>query len=446
MTIHRLSQTKDPYMELSRKTVERIYKKLNGLRAVDTNAKRSAKNSEATEDKRQFQIVSDLNLSRNSGLVITPLNSVMPDGSTHTRTINSSETTTQVTDEFKTKSISTQVAEFAWVVPPLYTVIEHGHGFEFMLGSEKIADLYIKSSTSLRLRIENQAPTKSFSRQPQAQNQILLVTAESSEGFITSEINFENFRYINRNLVGGGEAWSKYQAEVGLNYLLRTSNDPVGSKYLMVGFAAIRPLGDFTYNYKSSLESIDANAVFILDDFGDQGAYYYADHGSLGIYRSVQALLKDLSETLHVPAENMIMLGSSKGGTAALLHGIAAGAGHVYVGAPQTKIGSFVRKPHPNVLELITGGTTEEDVKCLDTVIYDHVANAIRFPKTTIIVGNADHHYQKHAVPLKDFAAEHGRNVSLKVLNGVPHAEIGRKYRTLLHSYVTRVLANHKEL
>lgn len=433
-------------MELSKKAAGRLYKKINSLWATSDTARSTAKNSQKAEDKSPLLVTSELDLSRSSPLAIRNLNSVVPDGSTHTRTVKLSDTTLHVTDEFKAKGALPQSAEFGWVIPGIYTVIEHGHGFELMLGNDKIADLYIKSSTALRLRIDTEPPSDSLNTKLSAGNQILMVISGSSEGSITTEINLENFRYTNRNLVGGGETWSKYRSEVGLNYLLRTSNDPIGSQYLIVGFSAIRPLGDFTYNYKASLESIDANAVFILDDFGDQGAYYYADHGSLGIYRSVQSLLRDLAEELQVPVENMIMIGSSKGGTAALLHGMAISAGHVYVGAPQTKIGTFVRKPHPNVLELITGGTSEQDVERLDAVIYDQAAGASNFPKTTIIVGNADHHFQKHAVPFKNFAAGYGHTVNLKVLNGVPHAEIGRKYRTLLHSYISRVLANHKSI
>lgn len=432
-------------MQSSRRTVGRLYKKLIGKSAVDSTTNCPIDYIDPPADRRPIRVVSLLNFSRNSEMVVKAADINMPGGSTHSRTITLAETTTQVIDEFNTKDAVTQISEIAWVIPQVYTVITHGHGFEFMLGNEKVADLYIKSNVSIRLRIENESLVNSAPEQPSTQNRVLVVTAESKEASITTEINFQNFRYINRNLVGGGEAWSKYQAQVGLNYLLRTSNDPVGSKYLMVGFAAIRPLGDFTYNYKASLESIDANAVFILDDFGDQGAYYYSDHGSLAIFNSVQALLKELSETLKVPMENLIMLGSSKGGAAALLHGIAAGVGHIYVGAPQTKIGTFVRKPHPNVLELITGGTSEEHIAELDAVIYDQVNNATKLPKTTIIVGDADHHYQKHAVPLKEFAAERGHTINLKVLNGVPHAEIGHKYRTLLYGYVTRVLANNKK-
>lgn len=434
-------------MRLLPKTIGKLYSDILRTCSKQVKDRTHSANNDGIAPQPVIRTVSILNLSNASPRTVDSLENDNTIGISHNREMISAISSVRLIDSFNTIGATVPIVRLEWLVPQVYTIISHGHGFEFLLGQEKIADFFIKANVSISVHV---GPATSSSRilpgatTNQSRYNRLTVETNSPNPCISSEINFRDFKFINRNLIGGDEAWSTYKSDVGLNYLLKTSQDATGSKFLAVGFSAIRAVGDFTYNYKSSLETIDVNTLFILDDFGDQGSYYYADHGDLGIFNSVQNLLKDLCSELEVPFSNVITFGSSKGGAGALIHGVALGAGHIYVGAPQTKIGTFVTKPHPNVLELITGDTTADSVEQLDKVLFNMVKEATVLPKTTIIVGNADHHYEKHAIPFKKFAEENGHKVELTVLNGVPHAEIGHKYRRLLHGYISRVLGNHE--
>lgn len=351
-----------------------------------------------------------------------------------------------ISEEFHALDGTKTTFQCVWFISKLYTVVTHGHGFEILFSGVKIADMHFNANVALRTRVEPCSPEEISSEALSIEDERfsrLIVSASGQSVQIKSEINTKEFKYTNRQLVGGSEHWKTYSSAVNLNYLLETTNDPTGSKFLLIGFSAIREIGDFTYNYKASLAGINANKLFILDDFGDQGAYYYSDHENLNIFTSVQCLISDVVETLGVSRSNTIALGSSKGGAAALIHGISADLGHVYVGAPQVKIGSFVAKPHPNILELTMGDKTPTSIEKLDSVIFNIVDNATSLPKTTIAVGNSDHHYKNHALPLAEFAASQGQSIKLIVLNGVPHAEIGYKYRELVAGYISRVIANN---
>ncbi|MGX9900576.1 hypothetical protein ACW0JT_13005 [Arthrobacter sp. SA17] len=183
----------------------------------------------------------------------------------------------------------------------------------------------------------------------------------------------------------------------------------------------------------------------MLDDFGDQGAYYLADHCDRRIFSSVQALIRRELERLGLNSNDLIMTGSSKGGSAAILHGAAADAGRIIAGAPQVKIGSFLQAPHPNMLNFIMGDTSEESVAALDHLVFDAIEKMQAQTRLSILVGSGDHHYRNHVLPLSSHAEVHGKPLALTVLPGLPHAEIGAVFKTFLAANLHQELLSSGE-
>jgi len=227
---------------------------------------------------------------------------------------------------------------------------------------------------------------------------------------------------------------------VGLNYLFSPATTDIGSKYLIVGFSAVNQPGIFGYNYRSAAETTGANAIYILDDFGDQGAYYLTNNRSLHIFRTVQHLIHEMANDLQIPLSNVVLIGSSKGATAALIHGLGLGTCNVFIGAPQTKIGTFLSKAHPNILKYMSGNTTQDDIDFLNQYIYEQYKIVKSSPKVTIVVGQADHHYRGHVIPLKTHLENTNHNISIDVLPGTPHRELGKAYRTKLLKYLDKTI------
>ena len=188
---------------------------------------------------------------------------------------------------------------------------------------------------------------------------------------VRTTLRLGDFAYRDRGLADPRQHWRRFERAVGLNYQQVPAKNQAGAKRLVVVFTAVHQPGDFTYNYRATVDQTPFHALYVLDDFGDQGAYYLQDHGDRGIFDTVQALIDSTLQQLGLTPSDLVTVGSSKGGTAALIHGLAAGAGHVFVGAPQTRIGTFVSKPHPNILELMTGGTGPEQVAELDEALYE---------------------------------------------------------------------------
>ena len=79
-----------------------------------------------------------------------------------------------------------------------------------------------------------------------------------------------------------------------------------------------------TYNYIKTLNPFKVDALYIKDTWGYRGSYYLMDHGNCRPYDSVLNLIyKILSRKKY---SRIICIGSSKGGSAAILFGLKIGA------------------------------------------------------------------------------------------------------------------------
>lgn len=250
----------------------------------------------------------------------------------------------------------------------------------------------------------------------------------------TWEIRTENFKLIDRGVYPSSK-WESFAGEKPVNYLLdRVADQNVES--LIVAFTAMPHRYDFTYNYRASLQESTQPVLYILDDFGDQGSYYLAGGRNFAEFRSVQGLIRKTLEDLGLTAADTVFLGSSKGATAALLHGVATGAGQILAGAPQYRIGDFVAKPHPNVLQYIAGDTTGASVRWLNQIPLNLLMSGLRSSQISVVVGKKDAHYRNHTVPLVDDLRMLGYSAEHLVLPGTGHSELGAAFRGMVSSMV----------
>ncbi|ALP49141.1 heparinase II/III family protein [Corynebacterium glutamicum] len=252
------------------------------------------------------------------------------------------------------------------------------------------------------------------------------------------EIRSKDFLIVDRG-VKPQSAWKTHAAEKPVNYLLEGVAQQGSVDSLAIIFTAMAELNDFTYNYRASLEGFPGAVLYILDDFGDQGSYYLASSRNLAEFRSVQSLIRSVVDDLGISYKDVITLGSSKGGTAALLHGVTLGVQHVYAGAPQYKIGDFVRTPHPNVLKYISGGNSEADIAWSNDIAKKLLQSGVRSTQISVLVGKKDGHYRYHTVPLIDDLRMFGYSPQHLVLPGTVHSEFGGVFRKFLMTLVQQL-------
>lgn len=341
--------------------------------------------------------------------------------------------------------------ELLWNLGTDVEAVVHGQGFELFHDGRKVMDLQFDADvpTKVSLHKGEMRPKPLGWRFPRFGEAlpapVVKISFQGSRAQLHTRIRLADFSYLDRGLNDKSAAWRRSSGSVGLNYLSVPASSASGQGKLAVVFTAIHQAGDFTFNYKKSVDASGAHALYILDDFGDQGAYYLADHGDRSIFSATQALIAQELSRLGLTARDLITAGSSKGGSAAILHGAAAGAGRIIVGAPQVKVGSFLRVPHPNMLRFIMGDTSEDSVTALDAVVFNAIDDMLDTTRLSILVGEADHHYKSHVLPLKSYAETQKKQIELTVLPGLPHAEIGAVYRQFLTANIQQELTGAGE-
>ncbi|WP_326965655.1 heparinase II/III domain-containing protein [Arthrobacter sp. CG_A4] len=341
--------------------------------------------------------------------------------------------------------------ELLWNLGQDVEAVVHGQGFELFHGGRKLMDLRFDANvpTKVSLHRGEKRPKHLGWRFPRfgeaVPAPVVKISFEGSGAQLNTQIRLSDFSYLDRGLKVESNAWRRSSGSVGLNYLSVPAGSHSGARKLAVVFTAIHQQGDFTFNYKKSVDTSGVHALYILDDFGDQGSYYLSDHGDRSIFSATQALIGQELDRLGLTAKDLITAGSSKGGSAAILHGIAAGAGRIIVGAPQVRIGSFLRDPHANILRFMTGDTSEDSVSALDEVVFNAIDDMLDTTRLSILVGEADHHYKNHVLPLKSYAETQLKDLELTVLPGLPHAEIGAVYGQFLTANIQQEISGSGE-
>ena len=305
--------------------------------------------------------------------------------------------------------------------------------------NEKLAELYLSGAPvdAVRRYYNQERPTTQGFEFPSmgvsVPSWVVEFEFNSDSETIDWDFRTKDFQIVNRGITPMSSFWKTFYGEKPVRYLLDKSEE--NSDSLLFVFSAVNKLFDFTYNYRASLVDFPGTVCYIIDDFGDQGSYYLANSRNFAEFRSVQQAMAHIANDLGIPLENAAALGSSKGGAGAIIHGVSAGIKHVVAGGPQYKIGNFTKDPHPNILSYIAGGNTEEDIEWANNAMFEVLKDGDRNTRISVIVGKADGHYKKHAVPLADDAKLLGYQVDLLPLPGTTHAELGPSFRRLVSSF-----------
>ena len=200
-------------------------------------------------------------------------------------------------------------------------------------------------------------------------------------------------------------------------------------------FSAMSAVGDLTFNYKSSLAEFKGTQYFILDDSREQGTYYLCENRDFQIARSVQKFIQAKVSQLNVSEDRVYFFGSSKGGTAAVWHGLKLGFGNIVVAAPQFLVGDFLKKPHPGVLEYMAGGRSQEDIDWLNHVFPRTLDPATFQGKVRVLVGDNDPHKDSHVPELIKFLKSGGVDAITMPVLDANHGETGMIYASMLRSF-----------
>lgn len=180
-----------------------------------------------------------------------------------------------------------------------------------------------------------------------------------------------------------------------LRYLLQINHS---SDTLVVCFSGFGNGGSAKYNYINTLKTINVNKLFILDDFGykKQGSYYLGENGNWFLPDMIVGLIQKIKTERQI--KHLVMVGSSKGGSAALFYSIKMGAEACIIGAPQYFLGDYLSiDKHLPILEGIMGNTSSEAIQQLNCIMRDCVQTNSQYkPQVYIHYSPKEHTYFEH--------------------------------------------------
>ncbi|MCS3492106.1 hypothetical protein M2368_001078 [Arthrobacter sp. JUb119] len=322
---------------------------------------------------------------------------------------------------------------YLWHFGPDLEPVLRGSGVELYREGLKIGELVVSSDTAVKLNLlrGNQHPDKLALHFPSMgktrESTALEVELFAESAAVTTDVRLGDFVLVDRGVTPEGE-WLTSTGNVPLRYMLECDSDSAAES-LTVIFSSLRQRGDFTHDYRTALRGTRTTRLFILDDFGERGSYYYSNGRDTAIFRSVQALISEISESLGLQRSQITTIGSSKGGSAALIHGYAARVGRVIVGAPQILIGNYTAGHAQEVLRYLAGGTGQGDREWANEIISNLIKDASTHTRVSVLVGKEDHHLLGHIRPFEKMATVSGKPVSVSVMPDVTHGNIGTVYR-----------------
>lgn len=319
---------------------------------------------------------------------------------------------------------------------------------ELFRDNQKVAEIEIKSDEVVNIRAIKEQITpyvqgwsfpKMESKQPST---TLELEFGGSNTRLITEIRLANFKVI-EGKKSPFEMETQYQTMNGVRYKFVPASDESLKDKLVIVFSALSPHYKFVYNYMKTLDDIQANKLFILDDFGEQGAYYLGKTRNHSIETSVISLIQYIMSKNGFLHRDVITAGSSKGGFAAVYYGVKYHFGHVVAGAPQSKLGDFLlnQADHPNIATYISGGSSNGDKEYLNNLLFKVLNQPVdSAPHVHLYVGTRDYHYKDHVQPLYNYMKSRGYKVSLDLEDKANHKDLkgffplylGRKISELL--------------
>lgn len=173
------------------------------------------------------------------------------------------------------------------------------------------------------------------------------------------------------------------------------------SKTLIISFSGFsaKPV----YNYMRTLQSVKADQLYLLDNFGSKGSYYWFENGENAPMKLVQGLIDKI--ILQGKYDRIVTLGTNKGGTCALYYGLQISATDIYAGACQYYVGAYLNTAkHLPILQAMMGKYSVEEAQNIVDRMLPDVIRQFSGSKSHIhlLYSKKEHTYDEHIKYLID--------------------------------------------
>ena len=231
-----------------------------------------------------------------------------------------------------------------------------------------------------------------------------------------------------------------YKADVNIKYLLKESIK--NKDKLVIIFSGFD--NPPKYRYTLTLRGFDINQLFILDDYKTRGGYYIGASPEFLQEKAVASLIEKIMYDKKIKKENVICVGSSKGGWAAIYFAVKYNFKAAIVGAPQTKIMTYLQSIRANdvIDDMIQNN---KDFAIIDNKLLELINEKKELPMISIQLGIGDDHCLfKHIIPLFDLLKSrkqlHKLNLKFEQYN--EHNEVGLYFPSYLSEKIIETFPN----
>lgn len=144
------------------------------------------------------------------------------------------------------------------------------------------------------------------------------------------------------------------------------------TKHLVIVFSGFSGNGKPAYNYHNTLSECPAEVVWISDYFLGGESYYLCAKGQFSIEPIVYEFISNILHELKLDPADCTLLGSSKGGSAAMYYGFKYNFGTIIASVPQFHLGSYVEQDWPYALKHMAGDLSENETRIMQDKL-DHI-------------------------------------------------------------------------
>lgn len=237
-----------------------------------------------------------------------------------------------------------------------------------------------------------------------------------------------------------------FSGEVELKYLRM---GPAQGKVLIVVLSSFTRQGIAArYNYVRTLAHINVPKLYILDDFGldGRGSYYLGQDGGEEIYRTTRCLIDRIK--VDARAEQVIYCGSSKGGWAAMMFGLADSCGTVIAGSPQYFLGNYAISEYEKeggnklLLPFLSSGLKDSKrIDWLNGILREEIDKRGSENAVYLCYSTKEHTYGEHIRYLLGDLKAAGREIFVREEEFSNHNDIALYFPEYLYSTINELVA-----
>lgn len=195
-----------------------------------------------------------------------------------------------------------------------------------------------------------------------------------------------------------------FTAQNGVEIIYRHKPSKYDFKHLIVVFSGFLNAKPGNYDFINALNDCPADVIWINDNFENMYAYYLCINMDFKVKEAVQEFILFQMKTRGLLPENVTFTGFSKGGSAALYHGLSLNIKNIVVSVPQLKIGSYVHH-HWNTVATHMFGDNYQDaqINYCDKLIVNLLKKDSDLNKNIyLLTSEADIQYEGEILPYLD--------------------------------------------